>query len=138
MKFEIKVSLKTFEIGERIVENNWLTGKLTGRLAFAIVDELYYLNDVSIFILHVLFSLAKTTRLAWWPCSPVLGNNFPSLSMYLDTAYFTENWKLKIIKKYISINVYSQNYCLFTGLYYSCLINSTTRVGLKKSTIHVS
>ena len=65
MKFEIKVSPKTFEIGERIVENNWLTGKLTGRLAFAIVDELYYLNDVSIFILHVLFLLAGTIKSAW-------------------------------------------------------------------------
>ena len=28
---------------------NALTRKLTGRPAFAIVDELYYLNDVSIF-----------------------------------------------------------------------------------------
>ena len=65
MKFEIKEGPKTFEISERIVENNWLTGKLTGRLAFAIVDELYYLNDVSIFILHVLFLLVGTTRSAW-------------------------------------------------------------------------
>ena len=32
LKFEIKVGLKTFEIGERIVENSGLTGKLTGRL----------------------------------------------------------------------------------------------------------
>ena len=57
LKFEIKVGPKTFETGERTVENSWLTGKLTGRPTFAIFDELYYLNYVSIFILHVLFSL---------------------------------------------------------------------------------
>ena len=77
LKFEIKVGLKTFEIGERTIENSKLTGKLTRRPTFAIVDELYYLNDVSIFILHVLFLLAGTTRSAWWPCSPGLGKNFP-------------------------------------------------------------
>ena len=53
------------KFGFTLAVGDALTGKLTGRLAFAIVDELYYLNDVSIFILHVLFSLAKTTRLAW-------------------------------------------------------------------------
>ena len=47
LKFEIKVGPKTFETGERTVENSWLTGKLTGRPAFAMVDELFYLNDVS-------------------------------------------------------------------------------------------
>ena len=52
LKFEITVGLKTFEIGERTVENNWLTGTLTGRSAFAMFDELYYLNDVSTLILH--------------------------------------------------------------------------------------
>ena len=60
MKFEIKVGPKTFETGERTVKNSWLTGKLTGRSAFAIIDELYYLNDVSTFFLHVLFLLAET------------------------------------------------------------------------------
>ena len=39
--------------------------------------KLYYLNDVSFFILPVLFLLAETTRSAWWPCSPGLGKNFP-------------------------------------------------------------
>ena len=38
----------------------------------AIVDELSYLNDVSTFILHVLFLLAGTTRSAG---SPGLGKN---------------------------------------------------------------
>ena len=47
LKFEIKVGPKTFETGERTVENSWLTGKLMGRPAFAMVDELFYLNDVS-------------------------------------------------------------------------------------------
>ena len=65
MKFEIKVGPKTFETSERTIENSRLTGKLTRRPAFAIVDELYYLNDVSIFNLHVLFLLAGTTRSAW-------------------------------------------------------------------------
>ena len=60
LKFEIKVGSKTFNTGERTVENSWLTGKLTGRPAFAIFDELYCLNDVSIFILHVLLLMAGT------------------------------------------------------------------------------
>ena len=47
LKFEIKVGPKTFETGERTVENSWLTGKLTGRPAFAMVNELFYLNHVS-------------------------------------------------------------------------------------------
>ena len=29
MKFEIEVGPKTFETGEKTVENSWLTGKLT-------------------------------------------------------------------------------------------------------------
>ena len=68
LKFEIKVSSiysKTFETGERTVESSWLTEKLMGRPAFAMVDEVYYLNDVSFFFLHVLFLLVGTTRSAW-------------------------------------------------------------------------
>ena len=65
LKFEIKVGPKTFETGERTVESSWLTEKLTGRPAFAMVDELYYLNDASFFFLHALFLLAGTTRSAW-------------------------------------------------------------------------
>ena len=60
MKFKIEVGPKTFETVERTVENSWLTGKLTGRPIFAIFDELYCLNDVSIFILHVLLLMAGT------------------------------------------------------------------------------
>ena len=84
LKFEIKVGPKTFETGERTVENSWLTGKLTGRPTFAIFDELYHLNDVNIFILHVLFLLTGIIRLAWWPCSPGLGKNFPLLVLYYE------------------------------------------------------
>ena len=65
LKFEIKVGPKTFETGERTVESSWLTEKLMGRPAFAMVDEVYYLNDVSFFFLHVLFLLVGTTRSAW-------------------------------------------------------------------------
>ena len=56
----------------------------------AIVDELSYSNDVSTFILHVLFLLAGTTRSAWWPCSPGLGKNFPFLNAL---AYGQVRWR---------------------------------------------
>ena len=49
--------------------------------------KLYYLNDVSFFILPVLFLLAETTRSAWWPCSPWLGKNFPC-----GRAFYGEVW----------------------------------------------
>ena len=51
--------------------------KVNGRPASTFVDELSYSNDVSTFILHVLFLLAGITRSAWWPYSPGLGKNFP-------------------------------------------------------------
>ena len=53
-------------------------------------------------------------------------------SAYLDIVYFTENWKLKIIKKYISVTVHLQNHCLLPCLHCSCPINSATGAGLKK------
>ena len=43
----------------------------------AIVDELSYSNDVSTFILHVLFLLVGTTKSAWWAYSRGPGKNFP-------------------------------------------------------------
>ena len=54
MKFEITVGPKTFETGDRTIENRWLTGKLTERPIFPMVHELYYLNDVSFFHLTCL------------------------------------------------------------------------------------
>ena len=78
---------KTFKTGESTVESSWLTEKLMGWPAFAMVDELYYLNDVSFFFLHVLFLLARTTRSAWWPCSSGIGKNFPKLIIGLLNYY---------------------------------------------------
>ena len=88
LKFEITVGPKTFEIGDRTIENRWLMGKLTERPIFPMVHELYYLNNVSFFILPVLFLLVRITSLAWWSCNPGLGKNFPlssvSQSIFVD------------------------------------------------------
>ena len=54
MKFEIMVFPKTFETGDKTIENRWLTGKLTKRPIFPMVDEFYCLNDVSFFHLTCL------------------------------------------------------------------------------------
>ena len=80
LKFEIMVGPKTFETGDKTIGNKWLTGKVTERPIFRMVDELYYLNYVSFFILHVLFLLAGTTRSAWWPCSLEPSKKFPSFT----------------------------------------------------------
>ena len=57
------VGSKTFETGDRTIENRWLTGKLTERPIFPMVHELYYLNHVSFFNLPVLFLSVGTGEL---------------------------------------------------------------------------
>ena len=88
MKFEIMVGPKTFETGYKTIENRWLTGKVTERPIFPLIDELYYLNDVSFFILRALFLLGRTTRSGWWPCSPGLNKNFPFFYSSEPLKYF--------------------------------------------------